>query len=166
MDDNNTDNSERENSPSANYVRKKNLIPGWDNDHLIIAGLGILTAIGVAPYVKQLAENFFKNLPQNQQLPPNNSHQMYYPPPQQQMPIENHQHEIEQEQGQMPNPMSQHEKAIAEQKAYEAAKERDEITGPASFSMVPDRSTMVADKNKNKNKGTYEAGSNISGSYS
>lgn len=172
VDDNdNRDNSDKE-KENVNYVRKRNLIPGIDNDHLIIGGLGVLAAIGLAPYAKQLAENFLRNLPQNQgqgqQLPPNGMQQqpVYYPPAPtpQSIPsditrehVHEHQHEV--------SPLAEHEQGMRDQKAYEAAQEKEAVQSPVSFSMVPDRSTQVS-QNKNKNRGNYEAGSNISGSYS
>lgn len=167
MADDNDNNSSEKEKESVNYVRKKNIIPGFDNDHLILAGLGLLAAITAAPYAKQALDSLLRNLPQNQQIPPNGIQQqqpVYLPPttqaPQVPQHVPEHVHEHEQE-----NLLSEHERNMKDQQAYEAAAEKESVTGASSFSMVPDRSTQVA-SNKNKNKGNYEAGSNISGSYS
>ena len=162
-DNDNKDNSDKEN---VTYQRKKNIISGVDND-LLLWGTG-LVAVGLlaAPYVRQWVDNVFRSLPQQGQLPPGQGQpangggvpQVLNPP-------EGSQHKVayvEQEQ-QVPqqrlNPLEQHEKALADQAAYAAAMEKENLTGSQSISMVPERS------DRQRSKYTYEAGSNVSAGY-
>lgn len=166
-DDNDNSSSNNSDKESVNYVRKKNIIPGWDNDHLII-GIGLLgLAAAVAPYAAKLIDNL-RNMSQQLPQPPNGVQQqpVYLPPTQVNLPSpENHTH-IHEHEHEAPSPLAEHEQGMKDQRAYEAAAEKETATAPVSFNMIPDRSTQVSNKNQNKSKGNYEAGSNISGSYS
>jgi hypothetical protein len=169
----NRDNRDREESKdSSTYVRKKNLISGIDNDHLIIgllAGLGMVTA---APYIKQLIDNFMKNLPQQQLLPqpPNGGgqpqvyQQVPNPPPvtaqQQQQAQTQQENIIPAPSPDVTNPLREHERRLEEQRNYQAAMEKEAIQGSQSISMVPDRA-----KKKEKDNNTYVAGQNVSAGY-
>ena len=169
-DDNDNNSSEKENlSSNSNYVRKKNLIPGLDNDHLIIGMIGLLGAAVAAPHIKNAIDNLVQQYKPQLQVPNNGMQQqpVYLPPNTPQQPTQvNVTQEVphEHEHNHAEEALAENERALRDQKAYDAALEKDQTTGASSFSMVPDRSTRVS--TKNKNKGNYEAGSNISGSYS
>src|SRR6266498_173500 len=88
-DDNDSNNSsEKEN---ISYVRKKNIIAGWDNDHLILLGLGLLGVAVAAPHIKNAIDNVinqYRNT--NPALRPPNGMQQQQPvylPPDTQQPI-------------------------------------------------------------------------------
>lgn len=175
-DSDNKDNSrEREESrDSSNYVRKNNLIKGVDNDHLIIGlltGLGLVTA---APYIKQLIDNFMRNMPQGQQFvpqqpPPNGGGQpqLYQPVPSP-PPVTNNTAQQAQQEKLIPapsadvmNPLQEHERRLQEQQNYQAALEKESVQGSQSISMVPDR----AKKERKEKDNTYVAGQNVSAGY-
>lgn len=167
-DDNDKDSSSEKENPT--YVRKKNIIPGWDNEHLMLTGLGILTAITIYPYARQWVENVVNGMrqgqpgasPYQQQLPPNGGG---IPQQQQQQQVLNPPETQSQskvtviDQPQQLNPLQQHEKALADQAAYAAAMEKENLTGSQSISMVPERNP------REKSRYTYEAGSNVSAGF-
>lgn len=169
----NKDSSEKENTT---YVRKKNIIPGWDNDHLMLTGLGVLTAITLYPYARQWVENIFKSIPQpgqqqgqpqgQGQLPPNGSGvpQITIPNP---PDTSSQQHKVyvapqQQEAPQGHNLLEDHERGLREQAAYAAAVEKENLTGSQSINMVPDRNVAAERKARSQ---AYEAGSNVSAGY-
>jgi hypothetical protein len=174
-DTDNKDREREESKDSSTYVRKKNLISGIDNDHLIIGGIAALGALISAPYIKQMFDNFMRNLPQQQQgqqliQPPNGGGQPQLRQQQQQQQVPNppitQQEEEEQEKlvpvsPDVTNPLREHERRLEEQRNYQAAMEKGNMeAGGQSISMVPDRS-----KKKQKDDNAYVAGSNVSAGY-
>jgi hypothetical protein len=178
MADDNSNNSSSSNSSNesreVSYVRKKNIIPGIDNDHLIIGGLVTLTGIVLAPHIKQILDNFMRGMPQNQNQanqsrpqpgngsaipnPPAVTHHAVQvpavpPTPQEQELMQKYpEHDL----------LRQHEQRLKEQEAYKAALEQETYGGSQSISMVPDRS-RPADKSGRSHE--YEAGSNVSAGF-
>lgn len=170
MADDSDNSKEREESrDTSTYVRKKNVISGIDNDHLILAGIAGLGALISAPYIKQLLDNFLRNIPQQQQqyaqqqqqqLPPNGGgqpelHQVPNPPVTQREKL------VSPVSPDVMNPLEEHERRLEEQRNYQAAMEQgNQEAGGHSIPMVPDRS-----KKKQKDDNAYVAGSNVSAGY-
>ena len=163
-DDSDNSKDREESRDTSTYVRKKNVISGIDNDHLILAGIAGLGALISAPYIKQLLDNFLRNIPQQQQLPPNgggqpelHEHQVPNPPVTQQR-----EKLVSPVSPDVMNPLQEHERRLEEQRNYQAAMEQGNMeAGGQSISMVPDRSN----KKKQKDDNAYVAGSSVSAGY-
>lgn len=119
----------------VNYVRKKNIISGVDND-LLLWGTGILAlGVGIAnlPQVQEALKNIFRPVQQQlqqQQMQPNNGSQQYLvPPPQQVQRQAQPAQDLSNPDQLMPSTQQliqrNHDNAILQQEAYKKAVEAD-----------------------------------------
>lgn len=150
-----------ESNKEVNYVRKKNIISGVDNDFLLtLLGAGAIT-LGILnlPQVQEWVRNIAKGMPQlpNQQGQPANGQPQLVPPP----PSVSPQVSL-QAQPQMPKTDQQ---IRQEQQRYAEAVEQDGIEQGNqynSFNALPERNI---EESKDKKKVPYTPGSSVSAGY-